>query len=188
MSARLFTYGKLKRIATQPGTNHLPGTYFAAYGIQYGAGAWNNTANNTEPGEVVEIAASSDKGYTVKRATSSLTLNTAAIVVRDIMGVRTMTNGVLEEFVPGVPLTVIPATTPHGWSIVVPIVANETAAAGGAVYVGLGTNNTVLGGIYANAQGTNGADSIALTGWTFGGTKFAPTLNTSSYAVVIKKY
>jgi len=186
MSSRLFTYGKLKRIATQPGTNHLPGTFYSAYGIQYGASAFNNTANNTEPGEIVEIAASTDKGYAVKRATANITVNTAAIVVRDIMGVRSIANGVLEEFVPGVPLTVIPATAPNGWSIVVPIVANETAAAGGAVYIGLGTNNTVLGGVYANAQGS-GADTANMTGWTFGGAKFAPTTNASSYAVVIQK-
>ena len=186
MSARLFTYGKLKRVATQPGTNHLPGTYFTAYGVQYGAAAFNNTANNTEPGEVVEITSSNDKGYTVKRATSSLTSNTAAIVLRDVMGVRTIQKGVLEEFVPNVPITVVPATAPQGWTIVVPITVNETAAAGGNVYVGLGTNNTVLGGIYANAQGS-GNDSVQLTGWKFQGTKFAPTDNASSYAVVIGK-
>lgn len=186
MSARLFTYGLIKRVATQPGTNHLPGTYYSPYGIQYGASAFNNTANNTEPGEIVEIAANTDKGYAVKRATNAMTANTAAIVVRDVMGVRTIQKGVLEEYVPSVPLTVIPATAPHGWSIVVPVVANETPAAAGQVYVGIGGAATV-GAIYANAQGTNGENSIALTGWTFAGTKYAPTTNASSYVAVIQK-
>ncbi len=186
MSARLFTYGRLKRVATLPGVNYLPGTYYSAYGIQYGAAAFNNTANNTEPGEIVEIAASTTKGYSVKRATNAMTANTAAIVVRDVIGVRSIAKGVLEEYTNQVPITIIPATAPHGWSVVVPVVANETPAAGGTVYVGINGAATV-GAIYANAQGTNGANSIALTGWTFEGAKFAPTENASSYVAVIKK-
>lgn len=187
MSARLFTYGKLKRTATKPGTNHLPGTYFTAYGVQYGAAAFNNTANNTEPGEVVEITASGDKGYTVKRATANLTVNTAAIVLRDVVGVRTIQAGVLEEYVANkVPITIVPATAAAGWSIVVPIVATETPAVGGAVYVGI-NGAAKLGAIYANAQGTNGANSIALTGWKFASTRFNPTTNTTSNCAVIQK-
>lgn len=184
--ARLFTYGKLKRVATQPGTNHLPGTYFTAYGVQYGAGAFNTTANNIEPGEVVEIVKSTDKGYSVKRATASLTAATAAIVVRDIMGVRAIEDGLFEEYLPGVPMTVVPASAPHGWAVSVSVVDDETPAAGGQVYIGLGTNDTILGGVYASAQGVDGVDSIELTDWTFAGAKFAPT-DSSSYAVVIQK-
>lgn len=184
--ARLFTYGKLKRVATQPGTNHLPGTYYTAYGVQYGAGAYNNTSNNIEPGEVVEIDQSTDKGYDVKRATSSLTAATAAIVLRDIMGVRAIEEGVFEDYVQGTAFTVVPASAPQGWSIVVPVVDDETPAVGGTVYVGLGTNDSVAGAIYASEQGVDGVDSIELTGWTFATTKFLPTGSTS-YAVTIQK-
>jgi len=184
--ARLFTYGKLNKVATKPGQNHLPGTYYTAYGVQYGAGAFNNTSNDMEPGEIVEIDSTSDKGYSVKRATSSLTANTAAIVLRDIMGVRAIEDGVFENYEPGVPMTVVPATAPHGWSIVVPLVAAEDPSVGDAVYVGLGTNDTVLGGVYASAQGDGGADSIKLTDWTFASESFTPT-DDDSLAVVIQK-
>lgn len=185
--ARLFTYGKLKRVATQPGTNHLPGTYFTAYGVQYGAGAFNNTTDNIEPGEVVEIVKTSDKGYSVKRATADITAETAAIVLRDIMGVRAIEEGVFEEYVPGQPMTVVPATTPHGWAVSVSVVDGQTPAAGGTVYVGLGTGGTVLGGIYAAEQGAGGVDTVELTNWTFAGEKYAPT-NSDSYAAVIQRF
>ena len=184
--ARLFTYGNLSRLATKAGQNHLPGSYFGQYGVQYGAGGFNVTANDMEPGEIVEISKSTEKGYSVKRATSSLTAATAAIIVRDIMGVRAIQEGVFENYEPGTPMTVVPVSAPHGWPIVVPVVDGETPVVGNTVYIGLGTNSTVLGGVYDAAQG-GGSDSIALTGWTFGSTKFKPT-SSSSYAVVIQKF
>lgn len=183
--ARLFTYGRLNKIATIPGANHLPGTYFNAYGIQYGAGAFNTTANSMEPGEPVEIVSSNDKGYSVKRATSSLTVATTAFVLRDVMGVRVVEAGLFEEYVPGTPMTVVPASAPQGWAIVVPIVAAQSPAVGGQVYIGLGSGSSVLGGVYAAAQG-GGSDTISLTGWTFGSTKFTPT-NSASICAVIQK-
>lgn len=184
--ARLFTYGRLNKVATIPGENHLPGTYFNAYGLQYGAGAFNVTSDSIEPGEIVEISTSTNKGYSVKRATASLTAATAAIVLRDVMGVNTIQDGVFEEYAPGKPLSIVPASAPQGWSISVPVVDGETPVVGNTVYVGLGTNGTVLGGVYASAQGTGGEDTIELTGWTFQTTKYQPTTS-SSYAVVIGK-
>jgi|GEM_PF-2357015 len=184
--ARLFTYGKLNRFATIPGQNHLPGTYFTAYGIQKGAGAFNNTSDNIEPGEIVEIVNSTTKGYSVKRATSSLTAVKAAIVVRDIMGVNIIDEGLFEEYAPGKPMTVVPATAESGWTITVPIVAGQTPALGGKVYVGLGTNGSIAGAIYAEEQGTDGVDSIELTDWTFASTSFTPT-GSDSIAAVIQK-
>lgn len=184
--ARLFTYGNLKRVATQPGTNHLPGTYFTAYGVQYGAGAFNNTTDSMEPGEVVEIVKSSEKGYSVKRATASITADTAAIVLRDIMGVRAIEEGIFEEYVPSVSMTVVPASAPHGWGIAVPVISTATPAAGGQVYIGLGTGTTTLGGVYAAEQGVDGVDSIVLTGWKFAGAKYQPTTD-ASYAAIIQK-
>lgn len=184
--ARLFTYGRLNKVATIPGKNHLPGTYFTAYGIQYGAGAFNVTANSMEPGEVVEIVGSTNKGYNVKRATASITAATAAILLRDVMGVRTIKEGVFEEYVPGTPMTCVPVSAPAGWSIVVPLVAGEVPVVGNPVFVGLGTNGTVLGGVYDAAQGAAGVDSIELTGWTFQSVSFTPTVGTSIAAVIAK--
>jgi len=183
--SRLFTYGRLNRTATKPGQNHLPGTYFTAYGIQYGAGAFNATTNDMEPGEPVEIVKSTAKGYSVKRATASITLATTAFVLRDVMGVRAIEEGVFEAYAPGQPMTVVPASAPAGWSFVVPLVAAEAPAVGGAVYIGLGTNSSVLGGVYA-AQPNSGTDTITLTGFTFASTSFVPTSDASIAAVIQK--
>ena len=139
-----------------------------------------------EPGEVVEIVGSTNKGYNVKRATSSLTAATAAILLRDVMGVRTIKEGVFEEYVPGTPMTCVPVSAPAGWSVVVPLVAAEVPVVGNPVFVGLGTNGTVLGGVYDAAQGAAGVDSIELTGWKFQSLSFTPTVSTSIAAVIAK--
>lgn len=185
MAARLFTYGRINKYATVPGANHLPGNYYTAYGIQYGAGAVNLSSETTEPGEVVEIVKSTDKGYIVKRATSSLTAATAAIVLRDVMGVNTIQAGVFEEYAAGKIMTVVPASAPQGWSIVVPVVAGQTPAVGGTVYIGLGSGTSVLGAVYAAAQG-GGSDTVVLTDWTFATTSFTPTTDASIAAVIQK--
>lgn len=184
MATRLFTYGKINRYATIPGSNHLPGTYWNAYGVQYGASAFNATANNMEPGEPVEIVLSSDKGYSVKRLTTSATASSIGILVRDVLGVRTQEAGVFKEYVPGMPMTIVPASAPQGWSIVVPLASSQTPAVGGQVYVGTAsTANTTAGAIYT----TNvNSECVTLTGWTFGSLKFTPTSD-ASLAVVIQK-
>jgi len=186
MATRLFTYGKLKRTCTIPGANHLPGTYFTAYGVQYGAAAFNNTTNNMECGEPVEIVSSTDKGYNVKRATSSITEATGGIILRDVMGVRAIEAGVFKEYIPGQPMSFVPFSAPVGWSVVVPVVAAQTPAVGGVVYIGLGTGSSVLGGVYAAAQGSQGADSLALTNWKFASTSYVPTSDASICAVITR--
>ena len=184
--ARLYTYGKLNRIINKPGQNALPGTYTSAQGVQFAQGAFKTTADAIEFGEVVELVSENAKGLGIKRATASLTANTAVIVVRDLVGVRTIQAGIAETVGDGVPFSAIKANSAHAWDIVVPVVAGETPAVGGAVYVGLGTNGTVLGGIYDSAQGAGGVDSIALTGWTFKSTTFTPTSSASICAVIGK--
>jgi hypothetical protein len=184
--ARIFVYGRLNKIATIPGANHLPGSYFTAYGIQYGAGAFNLTANNMEPGEVVEIVSSTNKGYNVRRAAATTTAANAAIILRDVMGVRTIQEGVFEDYVPGTPMTCIPVSAPAGWSVVVPVVAGEVPVVGTPVFVGLGTGGTVAGGVYDAAQGAGGVDSVQLTDWVFQSVSFRPTAS-NSIAVVIAK-
>lgn len=184
--ARLYTYGSLNRINNVPGKNALPGTYTSAQGIQFAQGAMKTTSDAIEFGEVVELVSENAKGLGVKRATSSITADTAVIVVRDLVGVRTIQAGVAETVGDGVPFSVVKANSAHNWDIVVPLVAGVTPAVGGAVYVGKGSNGTVLGGIYATAQGSGGADSIALTGWTFKSLKFTPTSSAGICAVIGK--
>jgi len=183
--ARLFTYGKLNRHATIAGGNHLPGTYYGVWGIQYAAGAYNTTPDNAiEFGEVVEIVQSNDKAYGVKRATSALTLATAAITLRDIVGVQTQTIGTVEGPGTSKAFSVIPASAPTGWSVVVVLAASQTPAVAGLVYVGTATSvATVAGAIYTTDVGT---ECVALTGWTFGGTKFTPTNGVGICAVITK--
>jgi len=183
--ARLFTYGKLNRTCTIPGNNALPGTYVVAYGIQYGAGAFNTTTLSMEPGEFVEIVTSTDKGYSVKRATASITEATAGIILRDVMGVRAIQEGLFEEYLPGVPMSFVPLSAPVGWSIVVPVVAGQSPAVGGVVYIGKGSGSSVLGGVYAAAQG-GGSDTVALTNWKFSSVKYTPTSDASICAVVTR--
>jgi len=183
--ARLFTYGKLKRTCTVPGENFLPGTYYTAYGIQYGAGAFNVTANSMEPGEPVEIVGSTDKGYNVKRATSSITEATGGIILRDVMGVNAIQEGVFEEYLPGKAMSFLPFSAPVGWSVAVPVVIGQTPAVGGVVYIGLGTGSSVLGAVYAAAQG-GGSDTLALTNWKFASAKFTPTTSTSLCAIITR--
>ena len=173
--ARLYTYGILNRVANVPGIHALPGTYVTAQGVQYGQGAFDADAtNDMEFGEPVEITVENAKGIGVKRATSSLTAATLAFVVRDVVGVRTIQKGVAEKPSPDQPFTIVKASTPNTWDFVVPLVAGVTPAVGGAVYIGLGTNGTVLGGVYATAQGAGGVDSID-SGLKFKSLSYKPT-------------
>lgn len=184
--ARLYTYGILNRIASIPGINALPGTYVNAHGIQYGEGAFDADAtNDMEFGEPVEIASTNQKGVGVKRATSSLTAATLAFVIRDVVGVASVDQGNVEGPRAGVPMTIVKASTPNTWAFVVPLVAGITPAIGGKVYIGLGTNSTVLGGVYAAAQGSGGVDSID-SGLYFQSLKFTPTSSTGICAWIGK--
>jgi len=183
---RLYVYGKLNRIASIPGISALPGTYTVAHGVQYGEGAFDADATyNLEFGEPVEIASENQKAVGVKRATSSLTAATLAFVVRDIVGVRSITSGVAEAPASNVPLTIVKASAPHSFAICVPLAASVTAAAGGSVYIGLGSGSTVAGAVYAAAQG-GGSNSID-SGWKFLTAKFAPTSDTTYYCAWISK-
>lgn len=184
--ARLYTYGILNRVANVPGVHALPGTYVTAQGVQYGEGAFDADAtNDLDFGEPVEITAQTAKGIGVKRATSSLTAATLAFVIRDIVGVRTIQAGIAEKPSNDQGFTVVKASNPNSWDFVVPLVAGVTPAVGGTVYIGLGTNGTVLGGVYATAQGAGGADSID-SGLIFKSLKFTPTSSTGICAWIGK--
>lgn len=183
---RLYTYGILNRVINKPGVHALPGTYVAAHGVQYGQGAFDADAtNDVEFGEPVEITVENQKGIGVKRATSSLTAATLAFVIRDVVGVRSMDTKIAEKPSANLPFTVVKASAGAGWDFVVPLVAGVTPAVGGTVYIGLGTNGTVLGGVYATAQGSSGVDSID-SGLKFKSLKFTPTSSTGICAWIGK--
>lgn len=183
---RLYTYGILNRVANKPGVHALPGTYVAAHGVQYGQGAFDADAtNNIEFGEPVEITVENQKGIGVKRATSSLTAATLAFVIRDVVSVRSMDDKIAEKPSPDQPFTVVKASSPTGWDFAVALAASQTPAAGGKVYIGLGTGSTVVGAVYATAQGAGGADSID-SGLIFKSTKFKPTSSTGEVAWIGK--
>jgi len=183
--ARLFTYGRLNQKATLPGLA-LPGSYTIAHGVQYGEAAFDADAtNDVEFGEPVEITVSNDKGTGIKRVTSSITAATLAFVLRGVVGIRSIQAGTVEAPHKTLPVTVVKAAAPSGWAIAVPLAASQTPAAGGAVYIGKGSNGTVLGGVYATAQGSGGADSID-SGWKFVGAKYKPTAGAGECAWITK--
>lgn len=183
--ARIFKYGKLRRVNNVPGINHLPGTYFNAQGVQYGQGAVNTVpADTIEFGEIVEIVSENNKSLTVKRATSNIAVGIAGIVLRDITGITGLREGVSEGYeMPHVPLTVVKCAAPGTWDVVVPLAASQSIVAGTIPRVGTGEGTTVAGAIYAAAVTTNTKE---LTGFTFKGAKFKPTLGNSE-AVLIGK-
>lgn len=183
---RLYTYGILNRVINKPGVHALPGTYVTAQGVQYGESAFDADAtNDIEFGEPVEIASQTAKGIGVKRATEALTAATLAFVIRDVVGVRSIQAGIAEKPSADQPFTVVKASNPNSWDFVVPLVAGVTPTVGGAVYIGLGTNGTVLGGVYATAQGSSGVDSID-SGLVFKSLKFTPTSSTGICAWIGK--
>lgn len=188
--ARIFEYGKLRRVNNIPGINHLPGTYFNAQGVQYGQGAVNtDPSKSIEFGEIVEIVSENNKSLAVKRATSSTTVANAAIVLRDITGISSVREGVIEGYeFPHVPLTAIKCSAPNTWDVVVPVAANQTITVGKTPRVGLGTNTggvaTILGAVYGH--GANSTDTAALTGFVFKSGKFKPTLGDGEAAIIGK--
>lgn len=183
--ARLYTYGRLNQKATLTGLA-LPGTYTIAHGVQYGEGALNVDASNViEFGEPVEIVASSDKGTSVKRVTSSITAATLGFVIRDIVGVRVIQAGVAEGPNKQVPATIVKASAPSGWAVAVPLAASQTVALGGKAYIGKGSGSSVAGAVYATAQGSGGTDSID-SGWVFTSLKYKPTASSGEVAWITK--
>lgn len=183
--ARIFSYGKLRRVNNVPGINHLPGTYFNAQGVQYGQGAVNSVpADKIEFGEIVEITGENNKSLVVKRATNNITVGIAGIALRDITGITSLREGVSEGYeMPHVPLTVVKCAAPGAWDVVVPLAASQNIVEGTIPRVGTGEGTTVAGAIYAAAVTTNTKE---LTGFIFKGAKFKPTLGDGE-AVLIGK-
>lgn len=179
--ARIFKYGKLVRTATKTDLL-LPGQFATAQGVQYGQGALATDGNALEFGEVVRVTGENNKSLTVVRAGSTLTLANAGFVVRDVVGQRVLQNGVVEEVVAGYPATVIRASAPQGWELV--LVAGEDIEAGDTIHVGLGTGSTIAGAVYSEAKTTN---TVELTGYKAVSNSFSPTTGAGK-AVIVGKF
>lgn len=181
--ARLFTYGKLKRINTISNLL-LPGEFATAFGVKYAQPALVTDGNAIEFGETVLVTGVNDRSATITRATSSITNANAAFVLREVTGQRVVAPGIIEGIAAGVklPVTIVKADSQHTWSIVVPVA--EDVAAGNPVYVGKGSGSTVAGALYKEAKGNGGADTVLLTNWKFQTASYQPTTGAGKCAVI----
>lgn len=177
--ATKFTYGSLPRVIKEKG--YLPGHITSAFGPRYiAAGILKTGTTAVEFGEFVELESNTDKSYIVKVLDSGTTAAQLGLVVRDVVGNRYLTqedgeNNIIAYPKTNVPLSIFVPTAGNKAKVVGILAASQTPAVGGNVFVGKGTGSTVAGVLYTSAQGTEGADTVAATGWKFASLKFAPT-------------
>ena len=177
-----FVYGSLPRQLRLVG--YLPGQITSAFGPRYvAAGIVSEGSDQVEFGEIVEILDNTAKGYVVGEIDANTdTVNTVAVVVRDVVGRDATGGGITAIPKRNVPLSLFVASE-HNLGKVVAFLgeANDVPGVGNAVYVGIGTNNTVQGAVYVNDS-----NDVGSTPFVFASTKFAPTTNPNAYAVQIQ--
>ncbi len=137
-----------------------------------------------EFGEFVEIVGRDAKTLIIDEVDDGTLATDLAFVVRDIVGAQTLGQGIVEGPKANVPMTLAIQTAGQKGRYVA-ILGSGTPSVGDTVYVGLGTNDTVAGVVYAEAQGIEGADSIE-TDWVFASSRFAPLNASDEYAVIIE--
>lgn len=179
---RIFTYGRLNNLVTKPGQNFLPGAFTNAYGIQYGAGAFALNGVRFEFGEAVKIAGETNRAYNIERVDGTTTAGQLGVVIRDVVGVRSMEDTIATGPAKDVPLTIVPFVAPHGWAIAVPLAEGEIPVVGGTVYVGNGEEDTIAGAFYA----TPVVDGTIETEYKFIGLAYNPTSSASQCAIISK--
>ena len=164
---------------------YLPGHVTKAFGPRYiGAGFWDSARTDTaEFGEFVEVNAGDEKAYEVIPVSSATTAAELAIVVRDVVGAPTLTDGIVSGPKEQLGLSLYMGTAGNKGKVVA-ILGSGEPAVDGQVYVGTATSvNTVAGVVYA----TNvNSECISATNWKFASTRFAPLQSTSVYAVEVK--
>jgi len=137
-------------------------------------------------GEIVKILDYKDGAYQFRPMITGDDATQLAVIMRDIVGGATVTDGPIPYGKSNVPVSLYLLSEEQHGAMTVPCAAIASVAVGGTPYVGLGTNGTTAGSVYGAAQGSGGADSVALTGYEFKTLPFQPS-DTSAYAVVIGK-
>lgn len=184
-----FNYSSgLPRVLKQKG--YLPGHITKAFGPRYiGAGFLDSADNGIlDFGEFVEVNAGNGKAYEVLRVSANTTAGELAVVVRDVVGAPTLTDGMVTGPKEHLPLSLFMGTAGQKGHVVAILGNNSTSpAVGGDVYVGTGTSDTVAGLVYSANEAS---ECITATGWSFASTKFAPLADTNAsnqvYAVEVK--
>lgn len=164
---------------------YLPGHVTKAFGPRYiGAGFWDSARTDTpEFGEFVEVNAGDEKAYEVIPVSNTTTTAELAVVVRDVVGAPTLTDGIVSGPKEQLGLSLYMGTAGNKGKVVA-ILGSGEPAVDGQVYVGTATTpSTVAGVVYA----TNVAsECITATSWKFASTRFAPLQSSSVYAVEVK--
>lgn len=184
--ARIFSYGKLNRVATLP-NEFLPGQFTSAQGVHFGTGAVAGENVDFEFGEVVAITGEKNKSLVVKRATATLltSLAVAGVIVRDVVGQRVVEAGQVEGIRAGanIPFTVIPLSAPKGWEIAIPV--GEEVEAGDTVFIGNGSKEEALAGAgYKEQKDSTGC--LQLTGFVYATDSYKPTSGAGLAAIIRK--
>ena len=105
-----------------------------------------------------------------------------AVVVRDVVGAPTLTDGIVSGPKEQLGLSLYMGTAGNKGKVVA-ILGGGEPAVDGQVYVGTGTDNAVAGVVYA----TNAANEcVTATNWKFASTRFAPLQASDVYAVEVK--
>lgn len=179
-----FVYGSLPRVYKAKG--FLPGQITKYFGPKYIASGFLDSANQVqvEFGEFAEVNAGDQYAYEVLPVSATTTAGELAVRVRDVVGAPTLENGIIETSKKWVPLSLFMGTSGQKGKIVAILGEQATTpSVGGQVYVGTGaTSATVAGVIYTTNVGT---ECIEATGWTFAGTKFAPTTS-GNYVIEVQ--
>lgn len=165
---------------------YLPGHITKAFGPRYiGAGFWDSALTTTpEFGEFVEVNAGDDKAYEVLPVSNTTTAGELAVVVRDVVGAPSLTDGIVSGPKEHLGLSLYMGTAGNKGKIVAIFGGGDAPAVDGQVYVGTATSaSTVAGVVYATNVAT---ECISATNWKFASTRFAPLKASDVYAVEVK--
>lgn len=164
---------------------YLPGHVTKAFGPRYiGAGFWDSARTDTaEFGEFVEVNAGDEKAYEVLPVSNTTTAGELAVVVRDVVGAPTLTDGIVSGPKEQLGLSLYMGTAGNKGKVVA-ILGGGEPAVDGQVYVGTATTaSTVAGVVYATNVAT---ECVTATNWKFASTRFAPLQASDVYAVEVK--
>jgi len=174
------------------GNGHFPGQQIKVLGPRLVIPGLNtHSSYDTEYqyafGEIVKILDSKDGVYQFRPMITADNANSLAVIMRDTVGQSTLEDGLIAYGKRNVATSLFLLSSDQHGSIAVPCASATSVAVGGTPYVGLGTNGTVAGAVYGAAQGSGGADSVALTGYEFKGLPYAPSTTTALAVEIGKK-